>query len=75
MQNFLLVEHKANEYEKYISTILQLFYDKDLLSEDFLLEWDDGKLNESLKKMKLYNVETDALFKKNANDILSWLKN
>lgn len=74
LENFLLIEHKEAQFEKYIPTILKLFYDEDLLSEEFLVDWGDGKLASELKKCRLYNEEIDNIFKKAAEQILNWLR-
>lgn len=74
LEHFMLVQHKENSYEKYIPTILKFFYDEDLLSEEFLLDWDEGKLQDEFKKNFLFNEEIDNAFKKSSEEILKWLK-
>ncbi len=74
LEHFLLEKHKESGFEKYIPTILKFFYDEDLLSEEFLLAWDEGKYKGTESKNFLYKEETDEAFKKNSLQILAWLK-
>jgi len=61
------------QFDKYISTILKLFIDEDLLTPEFLVEWDKDAL-EGLKNHFLFNSENNERFKTAAHDILEWLK-
>lgn len=70
----MLDKHKEHGFEKYIPTILKFFYDKDLLSEEFLLAWDDGKYKGAEEKNFIYKEEIDEIFKKNSQQILTWLR-
>lgn len=74
LEEFLFSKHKDVTWEKYIPTILKLFYDEDLLSEEFLLEWDDKKHDEELRKDARFNQEVDDKFKAASKDILEWLR-
>jgi len=70
----LNINHNIAEFEKYIPTILKTFYDEESFSEEFLIAWDDGKL-EGLEKHFLYDEKRNTLFKENARPILDWLRN
>jgi len=74
LQNYLLVKNKDLSFEKYVPTILKLFYDEDLLSEDLLVDWDDGKLTDTLKKDYRYSEEINEKFKEASRPIIDWLK-
>lgn len=74
LEHFLLEKHKECDFEKYIPTILKFFYDEDLLSEDFLLEWESGKYREQEQKNFVFKQETNENFKKFSQQILTWLK-
>jgi len=74
LEDFMFAKHKDVQWEKYIPTILKLFYDEDLMSEDFLLGWDDKKLDEVLRKDSRFNQEIDDKFKGASKDILNWLR-
>lgn len=74
LEHFLLDKHKDCSYEKYIPTILKFFYDEDLLTEDFLLAWEDGKYQPEKEKNFLYKKEIDEAFKEHAKQILTWLR-
>ena len=73
LEHFTLEEHKDCAYEKYIPTILKFFYDEDLLSEEFLLDWDDGK-NKNTQQNFVYKEELDDAFRKYSQPILTWLR-
>ena len=68
------MKHKDYGYEKYIPTILKFFYDEDLLSEEFLLAWEEGKYKGSEEKSFVYDNEVDEAFKKSSQQILTWLR-
>ena len=69
----MLEEHKECSYEKIIPTLLKFFYDEDLLSEEFLLAWDDGK-SKNFDLNFLYSEEIDQNFNNNSQQILKWLR-
>jgi len=74
LEDFMFAKHKDVQWDKYIPTILKLFYDEDLMSEDFLLGWDDKKLDEVMRKDSRFNQEIDDKFKGASKDILNWLR-
>ena len=74
LENFLLVKHKEVDLEKYVSTIVKLFYDEDLLDEETLINWDDNKLDSKMSTDFRYNKEVDEKFKNFSRTILDWLK-
>jgi len=43
LQDLYCNRNKQVDFAKYIATILKLFYDADVLSEEFLLGWGEGK--------------------------------
>jgi len=73
LELFLLEVNKETDFTKYIPTILKFFYDEDLLTEEFLVAWDEGTVD--LKEHPLYNEEIDARFKQAAKAFTEWLKN
>ena len=74
LEKFLLVRNSSNQFEKYVPTILKFFYDEDLLTEEFLVSWDDGKINSKLIMDFRYQKSVDDRFKGLAKPILNWLK-
>jgi hypothetical protein len=60
--------------EKFIPTILKLFYDEDFLTEEFLCEWNDGKFTPIFMMDFRFDKERDAKFKANAKQFIEWLK-
>eukprot|EP01016_Furgasonia_blochmanni_P041043 TRINITY_DN5290_c0_g4_i3.p1 TRINITY_DN5290_c0_g4~~TRINITY_DN5290_c0_g4_i3.p1 ORF type:complete len:411 (-),score=130.53 TRINITY_DN5290_c0_g4_i3:563-1795(-) len=73
IENLLLVQPKDANYEKYVPTILKLLFDVDLLSEEYLLGWAEGK--EDLSKNAIYQKDVDDKFKTLAAPFIEWLKN
>jgi len=73
LERFLLVRNIAQDFEKYIPTILKFFYDEDLLSEEFLLDWDKGKFNPMLIMDFRYQKSVDEKFKAASKPIIKWL--
>jgi len=74
LEKFLLVKNPPHEFERYIPTIVKFFYDEDLLSEEFLIDWDKGKFNPKLIMDFRYQKAVDERFKSASKPILSWLK-
>lgn len=73
LERFLLVRNLSQDFEKYIPTILKFFYDEDLLSEEFLIDWDKGKLNPKLIMDFRYQRPVDEKFKACSKPIINWL--
>ena len=74
LEKFLYVRHEDQKFEKYIATILKLFYDDDLLSEEFLVDWADGKFTPIFMMDFRYEKERDTKFKTNAKPFVDWLR-
>lgn len=75
LQDFLLTKNNAINYEKYIPTIMKLFFDEDIFEEEFLNHWYDKKSIEQLKKVSpLYNEKINSDFLNFSKDFLEWLK-
>jgi len=74
LERFLLVKNISHDFEKYIPTIVKFFYDEDLLSEEFLLDWDKGKFGPQLIMDFRYQKSVDERFKAASKPILKWLK-
>jgi len=74
LQNFLYAKNKDVQWDKYIPTLLKLFYDEDLLTEDFILDWADNKYEEQLKADFRYSKEIDDQFKAAASQFVEWLR-
>jgi hypothetical protein len=70
---FVYETHKDVELEKYISTFMKLFYDDDLLTEEFLLSWHE-ETPEAMKDSFIYNSESDKKMKDLALPFINWLK-
>lgn len=73
LEHFVYETHKDVELEKYISTFMKLFYDDDLLTEDFLLSWHEST-PDSMKDSFIYNAENDKKTKELALPFVNWLK-
>lgn len=74
LQKFLMTKNDFSVYEKYVPTILKLFYDDDLLTEEYLIEWYDGKHNSKLMMDWRFDVEKDKKFKSVSKSFVEWLK-
>lgn len=74
LEKFLLVRNNSFVFEKYIPTILKLFYDVDLLSEEFLIDWYEGKFNSKFIMDWRYLKNVDEKFKAASKPIIQWLK-
>lgn len=74
LEKFLLVKNLSMTFEKFIPTILKLFYDEDLLTEEFLLDWEKGKYNTKFIMDFRYQRPVDEKFKAASKPILDWLK-
>lgn len=74
LERFLLVRNTSQNFDKYIPTILKFFYDEDLLTEEFLLDWDSGKFNPKLIMDWRYQKSVDEKFKNASKPIIKWLK-
>lgn len=75
LQKFLTVKNDFSQFEKYVPTILKFFYDDDLLTEEYLVEWYDGKHNSRLMMDYRFDVEKDKKFKLSSKAFVEWLKN
>lgn len=74
LEKFLLVRNNSFVFEKYVPTILKFFYDEDLLSEEFLVDWYEGKFNSKFIMDWRYLKNVDEKFKKASKPIIQWLK-
>ncbi len=74
LERFLLVKNEEQKFEKYIPTLLKMFYDEDLLTEEFLIDWDDGKFNPIFMMDYRFLADKDYKFKTNAKAFVNWLK-
>jgi translation initiation factor 5 len=74
LEDFLYVKNKDVSWDKYVPTILKLFYDEDLLTEEFILEWADNKFEEKQKADFRYSKEVDEQFKTASKPIIDWLR-
>jgi len=64
---------KITDFSKFVPTILKYLYDEDLLSEEFLLKWDDDHID-GIKEHFLFSQERNKEFKIMSQPILEWLK-
>jgi hypothetical protein len=69
----LIVKNKDPKVYGYISTILDSLYEENLLSDEFILRWDEGR-DEAIQKHWLYEKERNDLFRVHSKDFLDWLK-
>jgi len=74
LEYFFYETSKAQPLEKFIPTILHSFYDQDLLSEEFLVEWDNNAYLMNMKGDPRFKVEFDKQLKETAKDMINWLK-
>jgi hypothetical protein len=74
LQQFLSFQHADTSFEKYISTILKLLFDNDLLSGVFLIDWGLGEHDKEIKNDHRFNEKLNNLFKESAKPLVDWLK-
>ncbi len=74
LETFLLIRYATVSFEKYIPTILQIFWTQELLSDDTLNDWDEGVLSEQFEKDFRYEKSLDDKFRLAARPFLDWLK-
>jgi translation initiation factor 5 len=74
LERFLLIRNLSQDFEKFIPTILKFFYDEDLVSEEFLIDWDKGRFNPLLIMDFRYQKAVDEKFKNCSKPIIRWLK-
>lgn len=53
LQNFLIQKTSKENY-KLIASILKFFYDEDIFSDEFLVEWTSNKYRKQFKKHSLF---------------------
>jgi len=74
LEVFLFEKNPSVDFGKYIPTILKLFYDAKLLTEEFLINWKEDKLPEnSISKDFRYEKDRDEKFKSAAKPFLDWI--
>ena len=64
---------RKGEGKKYISSILYYLYDRDILSEEFWLDYLSGKIQEKYQNM-LNSAEAEKQFKESASDFSNWIE-
>ncbi|EAS01319.2 domain found in IF2B/IF5 protein (macronuclear) [Tetrahymena thermophila SB210] len=65
--------NEKQDFTPYVPTILKYFYDADLLSEDFLKNYAESKIN--LSEHYLYDAERIKKFAEAAQPFLDWILN
>ena len=65
---------QKGENKKYISSLLYYLYDRDILSEEFWLDYLGGKIQEKYQSM-LNSPEAEKKFKEAANEFSNWIEN
>lgn len=75
LEKFLTIKNDFSVYEKFVPTILKFFYDDDLLTEEYLVEWYDGKHNSKLMMDYRFDVEKDKKFRQASKSFVEWLMN
>ena len=68
-----IFSRKKGENKQYISSLLYYLYDRDILSEDFWLNFLNGKIQEKYKSI-LYTEEADKQMKEAALDFSNWIE-
>ena len=73
LQDYIFSRQKG-ENEKYVSSVLYYFYDRDILSEDFWISYLNNEIQEKYKS--ILNVsECEKKFKEAAKDFSNWIEN
>lgn len=73
LEVFLFEKNSSVDFGKYIPTIFKLFYDADLVSEEFLISWKEDKLTEKLMKDFRYEKTRDEKLKIAAKPFVDWV--
>jgi hypothetical protein len=50
------------------------FYDEDIFTEDFLIDWSENLQKKQLTKHKFYKKENNKIFINNSHQLIEWLK-
>lgn len=74
LEILLLDKNSDISFEKYIPTVLKLFWDEGILSEEFLMKWAEGKLNAKLIMDFRYHKLIDDKFKEASKPFLDWTR-
>jgi hypothetical protein len=72
IQNFLLPKINKESY-KMLSTILKFFFDEDLFTDDFLINWPDHDFKNDFRKHVMYSGKQNKIFIKNTTNFVEWL--
>lgn len=64
---------EQQDFTPYVPTILKYFYDADLLTEEFLVNFATGKLE--ISEHYLYDEQRVKKFRDAANPFLEWVQN
>ena len=72
LQDYIFSRQKG-ENGKYISSLLYYLYDRDILTEDFWLEYMNGKIQEKYPSI-LNSVDGEKQFKEAAKEFSNWIK-
>jgi len=72
LEQFMLF--KNDNCDKYVGTILKFFNDHELLSDEFLIDWFDGKINHRLMLDSKYDIHLNERFRKLSSDFIDYLK-
>lgn len=63
---------EQKDFTPYVPTILKFFYDSDLLTEEFLINYASGKIE--IAEHYLYDAERLKKFREAANPFLEWIQ-
>jgi hypothetical protein len=74
LESLLFVKNNKADFERLVSTILKLFQDEDLFSDEFIIDWDDGKLKSKFMMDSRYQKSIDEEFKQAARPFIDWIK-
>ena len=78
LQHHCFTVHAREKFQKLVPTILKLFYDQDILTEQVLLDWSKQKEKSQIEKFFknsfLLKVDNNTQFLEDAQQIIDWLR-
>lgn len=63
----------TKESYKMLSTILKYFFDEELFSDDFLINWPEEDFKKDFRKHTMYSGKQNKIFVKNTSNFIEWL--
>lgn len=71
---FFYERNSAKDWARFVPTILKNFNDDEIIENELLIEWADGKLDDFFGKHHLYRKESDDKLKTAAKPFIDWLR-